>query len=76
MLASFCIRCTIHSSLNNFASAELFLMFHHTLAVTASPELILLPGPGICLPFCVSSPYKVVHSARMDLQVAAVLRNV
>ncbi|XP_033610469.1 zinc finger protein 583 [Cryptotermes secundus] len=67
-------RCTIHSSLNNFASAELFLTCHHTLAVTASPERILLHGPGICVPLCVSLPYKVVGSMRMDLQVAVVLR--
>jgi hypothetical protein len=59
----------------NFASVELFLLCQHT-DVAASPELILLHGPGICVAFCVSSPYKVVGSARMDLQVIVVLRKV
>ncbi|XP_023704751.1 zinc finger protein 271, partial [Cryptotermes secundus] len=73
MLASFCIRCTKHSSLNNFASAELFLMCYHMLSVAASPELTLLHGPGICVAFCVSSPFKswAAHEWVCKLQLSS-----
>jgi hypothetical protein len=46
------------------------------LAAVMSPEVILLHGRGICVPFFVSSPYKVVGSAQMDLQVELIHRRV
>jgi hypothetical protein len=52
----------MHSSLNEFASAELFFVCH-MLAAATSPEVILLHGPGVYVPFCVTSPYKLVGSA-------------
>jgi hypothetical protein len=48
---------------NDFASAELFFVCHHMLAAATSPEVILLHGPGMCVPFGMSSPYKVVGNA-------------
>lgn len=60
-----------------FIPYQIFIfMSHKILTAAVSPEMILLHDPGICVPFYVSSAFKVPGSAytSMELQVARILR--